>query len=634
VTGPDPNFWDAVVVGAGPGGAIAARDLARAGLRVRLIEQHVLPRYKPCGGCLSLKVDQLLDPGFHEVIERTIYGGTFTSHGLDEVTVMSDRPVAYMVMRDVFDHYLVTEATRAGAILSEGERVRDVQEHPDFVELTTDRGSYRAGFVVGADGVNGVVARRLGLVPKRRLAVCVESEVVTDEEWTSPPDTVRIEFGSIPYGYGWVFPKGDHYSIGVGGFKDKIHNPRPYYDDFLIEQDLTDSILDERRQGYVIPIFQSPRNRLQTKRVILVGDAAALVDPFLGEGIYYAIRSAQLAAEVIVDASREGRDLSSSSHYVDSLKTEVFPEFLAARKLAFFLYTFPITGYRMLKRQSGFVDLYLDVIRGESTYRELWKAAKRLGAIQLATSLWPVRARAAVKETVEQHYDRVSADYDSSVKLWRRTVVEPAWQRLGDLLEPIVPKNATVLDAGAGTGDAVELLLRRADPGVVHAVDVSKGMLRRGRKRIADPRVQWKQGDLLDLPYEDRTFDIVISTWTLETLDDPGRAVSEFLRVLKDDGRVVYAFSSVPPSAIRRKAYARLIEEWSRGTLAARFLRADDRPYHDCGSSRIFSLAGGLATIVVLAKCCDVDVDDGACLPVADSGESESRQRIAQLNGR
>ncbi len=607
------SIWDAVVVGAGPGGATAARDLARAGLRVRLIEQKALPRYKPCGGCLSLKIDRILDLEFHPLVERTIYAGTFTYGGLDEVTVRSDRPIAYMVMRDVFDHFLTTEAMREGAVLAAGERVLDVVEGPDFVEVITNRDRCRARFVVGADGANGVVGRRLGLIPKRRLAVCIESEVTTDAEWQFPSDAVRIEFGSIPFGYGWVFPKGDHLSVGVGGLKNRIHNPREYYRDFLIDQDLIDSIVTEDRTGYVIPIFATGKNRLQTRRTILVGDAAALVDPFLGEGVYYAIQSGQFAAQAVADSHRVNGDLSSSS-YKRSLDAEIFPEFKAARKLAFFLYSFPSTGYRMLKRRHSFVELYFDVLRGESTYRELWRYAKRLGATQLAVALWPRSWGPEGKETVERHYDRVAADYDDLARLWRGTVVGPARERLGDLVEPLIGADAVVLDAGAGTGDATELVLRLADPAEVHAVDISKGMLRRGRKRIADPRVRWKQADIVSVPFPDRTFDLILCTWTLETLADPQRAVTELLRVLKDDGRLVYAFSSVPASGLRRRAYARLIESWSRGKLAARFLTEEQRPYHDCGTSSIHVLGGGLATIVVLGKCCQVR-SGSACLP-------------------
>ena len=189
---------------------------------------------------------------------------------------------------------------RTGAEVRSGERVLDATETPEGVRVKTAKSEYEARYLVGADGANGIVARCLGLTPQRRVAVCIEAEVTTGPRVPeAPADEVRIEFGAIPFGYGWVFPKGDHLSIGVGGLRDKIGNPRAFYDEFLVDQDLVDAITDEKRKGYIIPIFAGGREPIASRRTLLVGDAAALVDPFLGEGIYYAIRSGQFAAEVI-----------------------------------------------------------------------------------------------------------------------------------------------------------------------------------------------------------------------------------------------------------------------------------------------------------------------------------------------
>lgn len=248
--------YDVIVVGAGPGGSTAAYELARRGAKVALIEQHQLPRYKPCGGCLSLKIDHILDPDFHRLVEKTVYGATFTFEGLDEVHVRADRPVAYMVMRDRFDQFLAEKARQAGADLREGDRVLEVTETAEGVRVRTGKDAHAARYLVGADGANGIVGRSLGLTPTRRVAVCVEAEVTTRPGGSpTPGDEVRMEFGAIPFGYGWIFPKGDHLSIGVGGLRDKIRNPRAFYDEFLVDQDLIDAIMDEKRRGYIFPVF-------------------------------------------------------------------------------------------------------------------------------------------------------------------------------------------------------------------------------------------------------------------------------------------------------------------------------------------------------------------------------------------
>jgi ubiquinone/menaquinone biosynthesis C-methylase UbiE len=126
--------------------------------------------------------------------------------------------------------------------------------------------------------------------------------------------------------------------------------------------------------------------------------------------------------------------------------------------------------------------------------------------------------------------------------------------------------------------------------------------------------VTWEQQDITRLPYPDRSFDLVLSTWTLECLADPSRAVREFLRMIKDDGFAIYAFSSRPEAGLSR-VYGRLLEEWAAGTLHGRFLAPEEQPYHTCEHSRLMTFARGLATVVVLRKCCRVDEPQAPCLP-------------------
>ncbi len=603
--------YDVIVVGAGPGGSTAAYELARRGVKVGLFEQKGLPRYKPCGGCLSLKIDHILDPDFHPLAEKTVYGATFTFEGLDEFSVRSKRPVAYMVMRDRFDHFLAEKARQAGADVRSGERVLDATETPEGVRVKTRKSKYEARYLVGADGANGIVARCLGLTPQRRVAVCVEAEVTTGPRVPeAPADEVRIEFGAIPFGYGWVFPKGDHLSIGVGGLRDKIGNPRAFYDEFLVDQDLVDAITDEKRKGYIIPVFAGGREPIASRRTLLVGDSAALVDPFLGEGIYYAIRSGQLAAEVIGGAlSTEAPPALSS--YEELIEEEIYREFRPARHIAFFLFAFPRAGYEILKRRLAFVELYFGVLRGEASYADLWRELTKFAVGDILRSLWPTSPK---PRDVAEHYDRLARRYDSALPVWRTLVAAPAWESVSHLLAEHVRPGTTVLDAGTGTGEAVRLVLENANPSQVVAVDISKGMLRAARKKITDPRVTWERHDITKLPYSDRSFDVVLSTWTLETIADPRRAVREFLRLIKHDGFVIYAFSSRPEVGLKH-LYGRLLEEWSAGTLQGRFLPPEEQPYHTCEQSRLTTFARGLATVVVLRKCCRVDDPQAPCLP-------------------
>src|SRR5262249_34052804 len=144
---------------------------------VLAFEKKSMPRYKPCGGGLSLRIEKILEPDFKEVVEQTIYGVHFTFKGNDDLYVEAPKPIAYMVMRDRFDAMLVSKAKRAGAHVIEGEAVTEIFDESDGVEIRTSQRRYRGRYLIGADGANGIVTRHL--FPDRRVykTISLESEL-------------------------------------------------------------------------------------------------------------------------------------------------------------------------------------------------------------------------------------------------------------------------------------------------------------------------------------------------------------------------------------------------------------------------------------------------------------------------
>ena len=369
---------DVIVVGMGPGGATAATHMARAGLSVLGLEWKTMPRYKVCGGALSARTDQLLEPDYHSVVEETIFRVRFQLAGAEVFEITSPDPIAYMVMRDRFDAYLVQKAREAGALVRENERVVTVRECAEWVEVETQQRRYQAKVLVGADGANSLVARTL--FPGRRGPVlgALEGEVLLNGTSSRlGPGAIVLDLGAVTGGYAWVFPKEGRLSVGLAGFQGKRHNPRSAYQGFVKTESTLDGLTVPDGLGHPIPLYHNKVTEqlpLTTSRSLLVGDSAHLVDPVLGEGIYYAMVSGRMAAGAITDHLKGlTADLQA---YDVRVAGELYPEFRVAARMAWTLYTFPQIAHRTLRRRPELLHLYADVLKGSETYQSFYAKSR------------------------------------------------------------------------------------------------------------------------------------------------------------------------------------------------------------------------------------------------------------------
>lgn len=359
-------IYDAIVLGLGPAGAITAYELARSGMKVLALEKAKLPRYKACGGCVATKVDRVLDFSLEPVTERKVYGAMFTYRGKSAVEIASDRPLGYMTMRDRLDALLTDKASEAGTAVRDGEAAERIVAGSRGVEVITTGGSFRGRVLIGADGVNSIAARTLGVDGEMKKAVALEVEAKVPAEKADEIGRVaRIDFGVVPGGYGWVFPKADTLSFGIGGLRSNGVNFRHYLDDYVKRDRCLSGIEIDRVYGHQIPSFEGGLSRLSGESILLVGDAGGLVDPFLGEGIYYAIRSGQIAAEVTRAHLNNGDALSS---YDAKVREEIYPELDAALKVSKFAYSHPWLWHQIMRANKGLLQSFFDVIRGEDRY--------------------------------------------------------------------------------------------------------------------------------------------------------------------------------------------------------------------------------------------------------------------------
>ncbi len=377
------------VVGAGPAGATCALDLARAGLEVVLLDKTAPPRYKTCGGAIVGRALESLDVDVSPSVERSLHrvelsigqgegqgeGAGERETGLSFAVERSPAPIV-MTMRASFDLRLVDAARKAGATLLAPSAFRNLRRAGSRLEVVTDQGGISVTWVVGADGVGSRVARAAGWGSSPRTIPAIESELrVAPDVFDRFAGAARFDFGLIPHGYGWVFPKRNHLSVGClttrrAGYETES---RPlglnrHFEGYLRALGL-DRPLEREDHGFAIPIRPRDR-RLARDGVLLIGDAAGLGDPLTCEGISNAIRSGQLAARAMIETRKAPHRTAKT--YGDLLEESILPELRWARRLAPLLYDHPrLRGFVFGRAGPGLCEAFMDVFSGSRTVRGL-----------------------------------------------------------------------------------------------------------------------------------------------------------------------------------------------------------------------------------------------------------------------
>jgi geranylgeranyl reductase family protein len=292
--------YDAIVIGAGPAGSVTAYRLASAGVSVLLVDKARFPRDKPCGGGLTLRAVRQLPIDVGPVVEHVVTSVEFGVRYRHRYVRHGTRPLILMTQRRRLDAYLADRAAAAGAEFRDGVRVNGVESGPDGITVEIGAERVSAPVLVGADGANGIAARRLGLGEEPTYGVALEGNApyaaIGEERYRGK---AVVELGIVPGGYGWVFPKGDHANVGVGGWQRTGPQLRDHLDRYCRAYGLPPEALRDVR-GHRLPL-RRPDAVLARGRALVVGDAAGLVDPLSGDGMFEAFVSSRLAAEAALD---------------------------------------------------------------------------------------------------------------------------------------------------------------------------------------------------------------------------------------------------------------------------------------------------------------------------------------------
>ena len=361
------QVWDAVIVGAGPAGATAARRLAEAGASTLLLEKQSLPRYKACGGGVPARTLGLLDDlDIAPVSEGHVDTIDISRFGRHQFRKTSNRPLAWMVMRDRFDQFLTDLATESGATVRDATPVQSVVSTRGIYELETPSSIARARHILAADGATGPIARWLGIDSAPTRSAAYEVEVAAPraalEHWHQ---AANVDIGYRPWGYGWVFPKQGKLSVGVVTAPKRGRSIRKQTDRYLSRLGLANAEVINV-QGHPIRYRRSVEEPVARGRALLLGDAAGLADEFTAEGIAYAVHSANLAAAAVLNAN------DPADAYNRSINREIQPELDAARTISRLYYwcitTWPWLALKTSQHINYLWRAFFRVMRGDSTY--------------------------------------------------------------------------------------------------------------------------------------------------------------------------------------------------------------------------------------------------------------------------
>jgi len=309
------GIFDIVIIGGGPAGAYLGYLLGKNG-KHPIIFDNSHPREKPCGGGVSVLAIEKF-PLLNDIPEQKEPGSDMQLISAKGISVMTQgEKCSWTLSRKKMDKFMIDKAIDIGAKLIE-EQVVDVYLKDDIWFIKTKKGEYKSRIIIGADGVNSIVRKKiLGPIPKRDLGICYGCFATSEKKELS-----RIKFLNNGQGYAWCFPRHDHLSIGIGlgqlGTKEikDIFNEyiSTYYPDIKIRS----------TWGSKIPSIKDPHFYdlpCAGENWIVIGDAAGHVDSVTGEGISYALWSAELASKAILANNPKSFDELWRDEYGEALR--------------------------------------------------------------------------------------------------------------------------------------------------------------------------------------------------------------------------------------------------------------------------------------------------------------------------
>ncbi|SFL36497.1 geranylgeranyl reductase family protein [Halanaerobium salsuginis] len=372
--------YDVIILGAGPAGSLTACLCARAGLATLVLEKSDWPRYKACGGALSARSTAILCSNNIKlppaIIQKKINDFKFYFSEEEKFSLNYSGQSIKLVQRTSFDNFLLKQAVAAGAEFRSSVKIIKIEQNKNSVKLFSTIGELQSSYLVGADGANSklrkIINPELAEFYKFKGSA-IEAELPVNQSLPEElSNEIRIDFANLQGGYAWSFPKRNEISIGLGSMTFQKLALKEVLFAYLNQLGVSYNPENIFFRGHPIPVYKT-KNKFKRSRqnIILVGDAAFLADSFIGEGIYSALASAELAAEILITKYKNKQfDLRD---YEKKLADNLFAELEAAAHLAALFYRAKPLVKNIIKQRPDLLEAFMDAVQGKKSYQELTK---------------------------------------------------------------------------------------------------------------------------------------------------------------------------------------------------------------------------------------------------------------------
>ena len=368
-------MFDCIIVGAGPAGSSAAYHLAQKGHSVLVLDKTSFPRTKSCGGGVSPAIAQWFDFDFTPVVQNHVSQVKYTFKMSDPAEVeLQDVTPMWMVQREQFDNFLLEQATGQGVEFKSGVEVQSAKLG-DTWQVSTSDGQFEGQYLIAADGANSMTAKLLGFDEAQKVAAA--SLQIPGEVSDRRKVTAFFDFGSLKNGFMWCFPRADGYSFSAA----YVRNPKGKADELKKQLYKYAELFDlDPNQGeyreHPLNLWQKERP-LHSDRALLVGEAAGMVDPLIGEGIRPALYTGVQAAAA-VDKAISG-DANALAEYSSMVNKEWGDNLAKADFLAGLFFKAPKIAYKLGVKRPTAGRLMGKILCGELSYSQVAdKATQKL----------------------------------------------------------------------------------------------------------------------------------------------------------------------------------------------------------------------------------------------------------------